>query len=412
MSVTHPIIIIGAGHAGVTAAARLKELNWSDGIIMVDQQRNDPYERPPLSKDLLKTDSDGRAQLLRKTGWFEERGIQLLAGCAVTGIDRDAHVVQLSDGQVQPYHRLIIATGATARALPVPGADLPGVQMLKTHEDAVQLREALQQQKRIVVIGAGYIGMEVAAAATAAGCRTTVIEFQGRIMSRVTSEPISHFFENLHTQAGTEFRFSTGASEIQGDGRVERVLTNTGEIHEADVVVVGIGVIPNQDLAEQAGLLCNDGIIVDAEARTSDPHIYAIGDVSRSICQFENVDRRLECIQNATHQAAQAARSIMGADPAEPEIAWFWTVQHDKRLQTAGVRHPDDELVLRGDPAAGKFSVLYLREGRLAAIDTVGRLADFRQGKKLISARHMIDPITAADSDRPLSDSIRDLVTA
>lgn len=406
---TNPIVIIGAGHAGVTTAVRLRELGWSRDIVLIDQQTAAPYERPPLSKDLLTTDSDGKAQLLRKLGWFEERGIQMFTGCSAAGIDREAQVVQLSDGGTQPYHRLIIATGATARSLPVPGADLPGVQKLKTLEDAVQLRAALQQQKRVVVIGAGYIGMEVAAAATEAGCRTTVIEFQDRIMSRVTSEPISHFFESLHLQAGTEFRFGTGASEIQGDGRVERVTTNTGEVHEADVVVVGIGVVPNQDLAEQAGLDCNDGIIVDTDARTSDPNIYAVGDVTRSVCPFENVDRRLECIQNATQQASEAAHSIMGSESADREVAWFWTVQHGKRLQTAGVRHSDDELVMRGDPASGKFSVLYLREGRLAAIDTVGRLTDFRQGKKLISAKHTIDPVIAADPDRSLSESVLEL---
>jgi 3-phenylpropionate/trans-cinnamate dioxygenase ferredoxin reductase component len=408
----NPIVIVGAGHAGVTMAVRLMELNWSGGVVLIDEQSTAPYERPPLSKDVLQAGSNGTAPLLRKPQWFEDKGIRLITGRTATEIHRGQKFVRLSDGTTQPYHRLVIATGATARTLPVPGGDLPGVQLLKTHEDANQLRESLQPGKQIVVIGAGYIGMEVAAAAAKAGCETTVIEFQDRIMARVTSEPVSHFFEDLHRQAGTKFHFTTGVTEIQGSGRAERVLTDNGESHEADCVVVGIGVIPNQQLAEQAGLECRDGILVDDHGRTSDPYIYAIGDVTRSVCPFEKVDRRLECIQNAVHQATQAARSIMGAEPVNPEIAWFWTVQHGKRLQTAGVRHPDDRVVLRGSVTDGKFSVLYLRENRLAAIDTIGRLTDFKQGKKLIAAGNVLDLETAADPELPLMDAALLLVNA
>lgn len=400
-----PVVIIGAGHAGVTMAVKLIELKWPGEIVLIDSQNSAPYERPPLSKDLLKVDSDSKAPLLRRTEWFADKGITRIAGQSVTWIDREHEAVELSDGSVQPYHRLVIATGANARPLPARGTDLPGVQMLKTESDALQLRETLVAGKKIVIVGAGYIGMEVAAAAATAGCDTTVVELQDRIMARVTSSPVSHYFEGLHQQAGTVFHFGAGVNEIYGDDRVEGVLTDTGENLAADHVVVGIGVTPNQQLAEQADLDCGDGIIIDQSCRTSDPHIYAIGDVTRSLCPIENTRRRLECIQNATHQATQAARNILGLDQSKLEVPWFWTVQHGKRLQTAGVRRPDDDIIVRGSLDSGKFSVLYLRRGRLAAIDTIGSLADFKQAKKLIAAQHLIDPESAVDQDLPLTNS-------
>ncbi|ALZ98807.1 NAD(P)/FAD-dependent oxidoreductase [Corynebacterium glutamicum] len=403
---TYPIIIIGAGHAGVTAAARLLEQNWRGGIVLIDEQPDTPYERPPLSKELLKASSNGQAQPLRKSSWFEGKGIRLISGLLVERITPESTQIQLSDGQKLTYHRLIIATGATARTLQIPGADLPGVQMLKTQRDANQLRESLQPGKKIIVIGAGYIGMEVAAAAAAAGSDTTVIEFQDRIMSRVTSQPVSEYFEKLHEAAGTKFIFNTGAIAFEGKDHIERVVTNTGQTFEADAVIVGIGVIPNQQLAEEAGIKCRDGILVDGSGRTSKPLIYAIGDVTRSICPFEKTERRLECIQNATFQAAQVALSIMEKEATEPEIPWFWTVQHGKRLQTAGVRSPEDDVILRGEPASGKFSVLYIRDGRLSAIDTIGRLTDFKKGKKLIMSKAPLDLQTASNPELDLLESV------
>lgn len=389
-----PVVIIGAGHAGVQVAAGMRTRGWTGGIVVVDEQDGLPYERPPLSKDVLAPRAPGEeaegVPLLRKASFYAAKDIRRLAGVRAASIDRQRRVLHLADGGQLAYHRLVIATGARGRQLPVPGADLPGVLALRTADDSARVREALVEGARVVVVGAGYIGMEVAAAAVKRGCRVTVLEFQDRAMKRVTSAPVSHFYQELHRSKGVRFVFGAAVSAIEGDGQVERVITSDGNSYPADVVVAGIGVVPAQELAEAAGIACRDGILVDNSCRTSDPAIYAAGDVTRFTDALGR-DMRLECLQNAQQQADTVADMITGREPREPEVPWFWTVQFDVRLQTAGVMHPEDEIVLRGDPASGRFSVCYLREGRLGAVDTVGGLADFRQGKKLIASGAHLD---------------------
>jgi 3-phenylpropionate/trans-cinnamate dioxygenase ferredoxin reductase component len=401
-----PILIIGAGHSGVAVAAGLRTRGWDGGILLLDAEKETPYERPPLSKELLKAGAPDESTVLRKEKFYQDKRIDRLAGLTADFIDRNARAVLLSDGSRQRYRRLIIATGSRARALTVPGADLPGVLSLRTRDDALELKRVLVPGARVAIIGAGYIGLEVAAAAAARGCEVTVLEFQDRVMSRVTSEPVSRFFEQLHGQNGVRFVFGAAVTAIEGQQRAERVVTADGTAYPADVVLAGIGVLPNQELAAEAGLECRDGILVDGEGRTSDSAIYATGDVTRFISPIDGTSLRLECIQNAQAQADRVAARITGQQPADPEIPWFWTVQHGVRLQTAGVRHPDDEVIVRGAPADGRFSVLYLRNGRLAAVDTVARLADFRPAKKLIAAGARIDPALAADPGIPLTDTI------
>ncbi|SDB79802.1 3-phenylpropionate/trans-cinnamate dioxygenase ferredoxin reductase subunit [Raineyella antarctica] len=402
-----PVVIIGAGHAGVQVAAGLRTRGWTGGIVLVDEEGGLPYERPPLSKDVLGPDETAEGgPLLRKDAFYASKDITRLAGVRVGSIDRGRRVVALDDGQELAYHRLVIASGARGRRLTVPGHDLSGVLSLRTAADALAVRGELVPGARVVIIGAGYIGMEVAAAATKRGCDVTVLEFQDRVMKRVTSEPVSEFYQQLHRSKGVRFAFGAAVSAIEGEGRVERVLTADGRSYPADVVVAGIGVIPNQELAEAAGIACRDGILVDEACRTSDPAVYAAGDVTRFISTFGGAEMRLECLQNAQQQADVVADTIMGRTPREAEVPWFWTVQFDVRLQTAGVMHPDDDIVLRGDPATGKFSVCYLREDSLAAIDTVGSLADFRQGKKLIAAGTFMDRTALADPAVRLEDCV------
>ena len=251
--------------------------------------------------------------------------------------------------------------------------------------------------RRVVVVGAGYIGMEVAAAASSRGCRVTVLEAADRVMSRVTSKPVSRHFQDLHGARGTEFVFGAGVDAFEGSRAVEAVRTADGNTYPADLVLVGIGILPNQELASAAGIECADGILVKASGQTSDPDVYAAGDVTRSRPSAGGPGIRLECIQNALHQADSIVESIVFDKELAGEVPWFWTVQHDVRLQTAGLRHPDDDVVIRPSDRGSGFSVLYLRGETLAAIDTVNALHDFMPAKKLITSRQRIDPAKAAD---------------
>ncbi|MBT2597858.1 NAD(P)/FAD-dependent oxidoreductase [Arthrobacter sp. ISL-72] len=404
------IVIIGAGHAGVQAAVRLAELEWAGRIIVVEEQDGPTYERPPLSKEFLKPGASDEIAALRKESYFEDKRIERITGATVTGIDAGARSVTLSDGTSLGYFRLIIATGSQARALTVPGSELPGIHLLKTRDDAQALRRAMRPGAHVVIIGAGYIGLEVAAAAAKLGCTTTVLEFQDRVMSRVTSAPVSRHFEQLHQEQGTRFVFGAAVTEVRGNGKVQEVVTADGSAYAADVVVAGIGVLPRQALAEAAGIDVKDGILVDADSRTSDPNVYAIGDVTRLIIKDQGINRRLESIQSALAQAVSAANSIMGLTNTKHEVPWFWTVQHGVRLQTAGLRLPEDDIIVRGNPKDGRFSVLYLRDGRLAAIDTIAALSDFTVGKKLVASGAEIDPEIAADPANKLTTAVRELV--
>jgi 3-phenylpropionate/trans-cinnamate dioxygenase ferredoxin reductase subunit len=399
------VVIVGSGHAGVGVAAGLRVRKWDGPIVLVDSDGTIPYERPPLSKDLLALGTPAEPTPLRKESYYESRGIERVQGHA-SAIDRERRQLVLADGRALPYSRLVLATGSMPRRLTVPGADLDGVLMLKTLHDARRLASELAPGRRVVVIGAGYIGLEVAAAAAKLGCTVTVLEFQDRVMSRVTSDPVSRFFEDLHRRAGVEFRFGAAVTGFEGSGRVEWVVTNDGGRYPADVVVAGIGVVPEQGLAVAAGLDVADGILVDTAGRTSDPGIYAAGDVTRSASTYDGASQRLECLQNARAQAEAVAASIAGAAPPAAEVPWFWTAQHGVRLQTAGVRRPEDDVIVRGDPETGRFTIVYLREGRLAAVDTVGSLSDFNAAKRLVSERAALDFARAADPSVPLADAV------
>lgn len=388
------VLIVGAGHGGVGVAAGLRASGWNGRITLVDADDEIPYERPPLSKEAL-IDPLFKVVPLRRPDYYETREIERVHGKAIK-IDRRARALCLHDGRKLSYTKLVLATGSTPRRLRVTGAELSGVLTLKTARDSQQLGAELRPGRRVVVVGAGYIGLEVAAAAAKAGCKVTILEFQDRVMSRVTSETVSRYFEALHRSAGAELVFGAAVSGFRGRDRVEHVDTANGKSYAADVVVVGIGVVPEQSLAEDAGLEVADGVLVNDQGMTSDPSIFAVGDVTR-FNEHDGASLRLECIQNAREQASAVVASIAGTALVQQSTPWFWTVQNGVRLQTVGVRRQDDEVILRGDTKSGKFSVVYLRDGRVSAVDTIGSLIDFNAAKRLVAERARLDAALVAD---------------
>jgi 3-phenylpropionate/trans-cinnamate dioxygenase ferredoxin reductase subunit len=307
--------------------------------------------------------------------------------------------VELQDGRKLPYDKLLLATGARVRKLKCPGAELPGIHYLKTIADVDGLQAVFQAGKRIAVVGGGYIGLEVAAVGAKRGLDVTVFEAMDRLMARAVSPQLSAFYADEHTKAGVKLMLNTGVEAFGGDGKVEWVRAG-GQTYEADIVLVGIGVIPCEELARDAGLACQDGIVVDQNAMTGDPHIWAAGDCTRHVGR-EGHEIRLECVQNAIDQAKHAALAMTGKAKTYSEVPWFWSDQYDLKLQIAGLARPTDKLVLRGDPANRKFAV-HLRDGKVAAVEAVNAAPEYMIGKKLVAEGKPVDAAKLADISIPM----------
>lgn len=404
---TQRVLIIGAGQAGFQTAMSLRRKGFEGDIVLAGSEAHAPYERPPLSKAYLKGGLPAERLAFRKAAFFAEKGIDLRLGTPVTGLDRKARTAALADGTRLSYDAAVLATGASVRRLGVPGGDLPGLVTLRTIEDADALRTRIGPDKRLAVVGGGYIGLEVAAAARAAGAAVTVIEARDRVMARVTSAPVSAFLQDLHRRNGVDLRLEAQIAGVRKNETGFAVEMASGDRLQADAVVVGVGIAPEDGLARAAGLSCDDGVLVDAQGRTSDPAIYAAGDCTRFPQAPERRLVRLESVQNAVDQAKAAAAAICGEDAPYEAVPWFWSEQYDVKLQTAGLFRPDDAVAIRGKPEEGRFSVCYLRGGRLAAIDTVNSLRDFTQGKKLIAAAALVDADRLADGSIPLKEAAR-----
>ncbi|HEX4172580.1 MAG TPA: FAD-dependent oxidoreductase [Acetobacteraceae bacterium] len=401
------VVIVGAGHAGGSAAALLRQYGWQGPIILIGAEQEVPYQRPPLSKAWLKGEQQLADLLLRPAAFYPGSLIDLRLGCEVTAIDRAGGCVVLSDGERVGYDHLILATGCHARALPVTGHRLGGVAALRTLADADRLRPLLHTGARVAIIGAGYIGLEVAASARSNGAKVVVIEREARVLPRVASAPLSDFFQRRHVSAGVRIITNATVEAFEGDGdRVAGVRLSDGEVIDCDAVLVGIGAAPNQALAQAAGLACDNGIHVDLAARTADPAIHAIGDCTQRPVPLYQRTCRLESVPNALEQAKQAAADLCGRAPPAPEVPWFWSDQYEVRLQIAGLPFDVVAAVVRGDPASGVFAAFHLAEdGTVQAVEAVNAPAEFMAGRMMIARRKRVVASRLAD----VSCSIREL---
>jgi 3-phenylpropionate/trans-cinnamate dioxygenase ferredoxin reductase subunit len=392
------VLIVGGGQAGFQVAASLRADGYGGPVRIVSAEPHPPYQRPPLSKALLLGKMDKARLLFRQPAFYEAQGIELHLGERVDAIDRETRSVRTASGLVLAYETLVLATGTRVRQLPVEGAGLDGVLYLRTIEESEELGRRIAAAERVVVIGAGFIGLEVAAAARMLGRPVTVLEVADRPMGRVVAPVISRFFERLHRERGVELVMNARIARLEGeDGRVRAVLMADGTHHPADLVVVGIGVLPNVELAQAAGLACADGIVVDEHGLTSDPAILAAGECTSHPNRFAGGRARLESVQNAVDQAKAVAAAILGRHRPYDEVPWFWSDQYDVKLQMVGISRGHDREVVRGEPAGGKFSVFYFKDGRLIAIDSVNRPSDHMAGRKLLSGGTSLTPEEAAD---------------
>ncbi|HEV1993939.1 MAG TPA: FAD-dependent oxidoreductase [Candidatus Acidoferrum sp.] len=391
-------IIVGTGQAGFQTAASLRENGYQEPITLIGEEPHIPYQRPPLSKGFPLGTQDIESIELRPKRFYQDHAIHLMPGERVTAIDRAERQVRVASGSRVPYQKLVLAVGARNRILPLKGADLDGVLYLRSLDEAVVVKERLQHAQEVVVIGGGFIGLELAAVACSLGKSVTVLEVLPRLMSRVVAPIISDFYRHLHTSRGVRVLCSSSVSEISGsNGKVQRVVLSDGTIYPADTVLVGIGVVPNADLARDAGLRIANGIAVNEHLQTDDEKIYAIGDCAEHPCVFAGARIRLESVQNAADQAQCVAAAIAGRPASYRALPWFWTDQFEIKLQMAGISQGHDRIVTRGNPESQKLSVFYFKENRLVAIDSINRPVDHMIGRKLIGAGVPVTPEQAAD---------------
>lgn len=402
------VVIIGGGHSGVQTAASLRERGFEGRITILEEEHGAPYQRPPLSKEFMRPGVDGRVLLLREDEFFAENDIEYREGTSVNAVNRQAKVVHVGTEEIS-YDHLVFATGARNRKLNFPGADLQGIHGLKSREDAQALQAALPDAQDVVVIGAGFIGLEFAASALDHDCNVTVLEFAPRPMGRALSPTTSEWCTDELRRMGISLRTGEGIAEFQdnGNGQVRRAVSTTGGEYDADLVVVGIGVQPNTALGEECGLEIDNGIVVDEQLLTSDPAILAVGDCSSFPSAFANGRMRLESVQNATDQGQHAARVILGSDEPYADLPWFYSHQGPLRLQMTGIVHADDSTVVIGDQDRKKFSTLCFREGQLAAVESVNMAADQMAARRLLTQGIVVTEEEARQPEFSLRNAVK-----
>ena len=399
------VVIVGGGHAGAQAAIALRQEKFGGSIALLTAEADAPYERPPLSKDYLSGVRSFERILIRPEAFWRDRSIALRTDTRIVAVDSDARRVTTATGEAIGYGELIWAAGGEARRIACPGHALAGVHSVRSRADVDRLVAELPAVREVVVIGGGYIGLEAAAVLTKAGKAVTLVEAQDRVLARVAGVELSRFYEAEHRAHGVTLRLNDSVSCLEGEDRVSGVRLGDGTLLPAQMVIVGIGIVPAVEPLLAAGVAPAPagGVLVDAQCRTNVEGIRAIGDCAAHANAFaDGAVIRLESVQNATDQAAVAARAIVGRDVAYHAVPWFWSDQYDLKLQTVGLSAGHDRTVLRGDPAARSFAIVYLRESRVVALDCVNAMKDFVQGRALVTAGAVVSPEHLADPSRPL----------
>lgn len=399
---SYDVLIVGTGHAGAQAAIALRQEGFAGTIAMIGEEAYPPYERPPLSKEYLAGDKPFERIMIRPERFWEERGVTLRLGEEVTAVDADARCVTTAAGAVIGYEHLIWAAGGHARRLSCAGHDLAGVHGVRTRADVDRLIAELPGVEHVVVIGGGYIGLEAAAVLTKFDKQVTIVEAQDRVLARVAGEVLSRFYEAEHRAHGVTVRLNESVTCIEGEGVVTGVRLMDGTVLPAQMAIVGIGIVPAVAPLLAAGAVGDNGVTVDAQGRTSLPHVFAVGDCAAHANDFAGgAVIRLESVQNANDQATTAARTIAGREAAYHAVPWFWSNQYDLKLQTVGLSIGHDRAILRGDPATRSFSIVYLRAGKVIALDCVNTMRDFVQGKALVAGGAVVGEDALADATRP-----------
>ncbi len=401
---TETIAIVGAGHAAGQAIATLRQKKFGGRIVLIGDEPYLPYQRPPLSKKYLAGELAVERLYVKPAAFYGDAQIELRLNTRVSDVDRSTRRLTTSNGNEVAYDKLILATGSRVRKLQVEGCELEGIHYLRGIADVDGIRAAASKGARVVIVGAGYIGLEVAAVCRQRGLDVTVIEMADRVLSRVVSTQVSDFYQRTHASHGVKLLLATGLSGFHGNGKVHSVNTGDGQVLAADFVVIGVGILPNVELAESAGLEVNDGIVVNDKCQTSDSNIYAVGDCTSHPNAIYDTQLRLESVHNAVEQAKTAASNICGVEMHYAQVPWFWSDQYDLKLQIAGLSQGYDTTILRGNPESASFSCLYLKDGILIAVDAINSPKDFLQSKALIAARARIDPQRLANANVALKD--------
>jgi 3-phenylpropionate/trans-cinnamate dioxygenase ferredoxin reductase subunit len=389
IEIKNDVVIIGAGHAGGMTAISLRQQRYQGSITLIGEENFLPYQRPALSKGFLAGETEEKRLYLKSQDYFDKNNIHIIRNCKVVAIDRNNKTILLENQKQLGYEKLIIATGSIVNKLKTSSEETDFC-YLRTINDSLKIREKLRNRNKITIIGAGYIGLEIASIAIKKNLEVSVLELEQRVMGRVVAKEVSDFFRKKHQSEGVEFKFNTAITDIEDQSKQKRIICSDGSFLDTDVVIIGVGIKPNIELAKNSGLKCDNGILVDDNGQTSDPHIFAVGDCSNHPNDIFKQRLRLESVQNAVDQAKSIAAYITGSHKPYQEVPWFWSDQYNIKLQIAGISQDHDHRVVRGDPEEEKFAVFYQKEKRLIAVDAINSPKEFMVGKKWISKQAKI----------------------